>query len=208
MNRRTIRLFTDGLISLVIAGLCGMFISVSFGSWEYLLAFGLIPVIWMSLRYGSANGIINGALVGLVVGYYKIYVHPASELGNVNGVVYLIIAYVLAYALAGGLAGLFAKYTQKTLNNARYKSSYLNITTASLLANVVYYLVHYWLAPLVLNMPNAPGLFAWQMWMHIIIMFLVSAILLCTLAKSNKKLFIPRGTKFLSRRETSSLLND
>lgn len=200
MNRKTMRQLFDGIIVIALSSLLGIFLVFSIIPQQgHAVALGLLPIIWGALRYGTAFAALVGTIAGVIIGGFS---------HNWQNILAQIVSYVLAYALAGALAGLFAKYTQKTLNNARYKSTYLNIVTASLLTSLAYYLVHSFIAPYALGTLEVNPFMQGGFYLAIGLTALLAIIALIAMARSNKSLLIPKGTKYLTRKETSSLLND
>lgn len=198
MNKRSIRLVTDMVIAILLAvGLSFLTDLLSVNLIEGL-AFFLLPLVWFALRHGASAGVIGGAVAGLLIGLL--------EFGYVEWL--NIILYGIVPLLAVGLAGFFAKFAQKTLNNRRYSSTILNIFTASLLVTVGYYFLRYFLIPMGLDEVSPLALGGSEFWISLAITWLAIAIILTLMARSNSKLLIPPRTKYLSRRETSSLLND
>lgn len=193
MNKRTLRMMTEMTLAGIIAFVLAYFsqsLANQIGGFD--LALVLIPLVWLALRHGSASAILVAALIGLVDGLVKV---------GMSDFLVLIGQYV-APLLAVGLAGLFAKYSQKTLNNKRYSSTYLNIYTGTLLAVLVYFVIKQVLMPLALGEGIAFD------WLSALLAWLVIATLIALFARLNPDFLIPKRSKYLSRKETSSLLND
>lgn len=159
---------------------------------------GLIALIWFALRYGWSSGVLAGTLAGIIIGLF--------DYGFRDGVEKVILS-IIPY-LSIGLAGLFAKYTQKTLNNHRYSSTYLNIVTASLLTGLSFYLLRYLVLPMGLGIESELPVNELNFWLSWLITSVICAILMIILGRMNPAFLIPKRTRFLSRKETSSLLND
>ena len=122
MNKHTVRRLRDVLLAIVLS----LAISIAWlklGELPLHTALVVLPLIWVGLRHGGANAVVSGVVVGLITG---------AIAGHFGDIVSTALIDVLPYT-AAGLAGFFAKYTQKTLNNRRYSSTYLNMGTASLL---------------------------------------------------------------------------
>lgn len=199
MNKRTIRMVTDMVIAILLAvGLSFLTDLILPNLFIEELAIFLLPLVWCALRHGAAAGVISGAITGLLIGLL--------EFGYVEWL--NVILYSIIPVLTVGLAGFFAKYTQKTLNNRRYSSTYLNIFTASFLTTIGYYFLRYVLVPIGLNESSPLELRTSGFWLSMALTWLVTAAILALMARSNSKLLIPARTKYLSRHETSSLLND
>ncbi len=193
MNKRTLRLLIDSLISIGLSVIIFMIMSHTVKQYSYLIVgYALIPLIWMALRHGIAASIITSAVTGIILTYIQSEAqHVASWLVPFIGV---------------SVAGLFAKYTQKTLNNRRYSSTYLNITTASLLAILTTLLAKFVIIdPMLLGKDSVEWTsFGFQT----AISWLIASLILIILSKISASLIIPKRSKYLSRKETSSLLND
>lgn len=199
MNQRTRSLMLDCIIGVVVAILlvfAGQYFSdVFIGDYS---ALSLFPLIWLGLRFGSPTAIVVAAIAGSIIGFIQV--------GSSNWIV-LIVEYMLPLLFAG-LAGLFAKYTQKTLNNRRYSSTYLNIVTAVLLSTLAYMLIRFALAPLALGLASTLSITSMEFWISYAVQVFIMSVALIAIARTNSKLIIPKRTKYLSRKETSSLLND
>ncbi|MCW6659848.1 energy-coupled thiamine transporter ThiT [Aerococcaceae bacterium NML191292] len=191
MNARTIKLLQEMLLAIVVS--VGLEVGAHYLSLPYM-ALSLLPLIWLALRYSGATAVIAGAVAGLTGG---LILYGLAE------PLKLIVLAILP-VLVVGVAGFFAKYTQKTLNNRRLSSTYLNIVTATVLVAILYYAVRFGISPLALGMPATLVL----QWLGVLITIAVISIVLCVGAKLNAKLIIPKRSKYLSRKETSILLND
>lgn len=194
MNKRTQRLLLDWLIAVVLAIAIGYVVSFS----DYTRGLFLVSLIWLALRHGPYPTLLAGFVAG---GVLKFLISRPDYW--VDAVVYGSFPILFV-----ALAGLFARNTQRTLNNRRLSSTYLNITTASFLVSLVWHLLRFWLIPLVLDAPSPIGIQDVSFWVSAVLSALVSAGVLCLMAQSKASLIIPKRTKYLTRRETSSLLND
>ncbi|MCW6661812.1 energy-coupled thiamine transporter ThiT [Aerococcaceae bacterium NML201209] len=191
MNARTIKLLQEMLLAIVIS--VGLEVGAHYLSLPYM-ALSLLPLIWLALRYSGATAVIAGAVAGLTGG---LILYGLAE------PLKLIVLAILP-VLVVGVAGFFAKYTQKTLNNRRLSSTYLNIVTATVLVAKLYYAIRFGISPLALGMPSTLV----AQWLGVLVTIAVISIVLCVGAKLNAKLIIPKRSKYLSRKETSILLND
>lgn len=191
MNARTIKLLQEMLLAIVIS--VGLEVGAHYLSLPYM-ALSLLPLIWLALRYSGATAVIAGAVAGLTGG---LILYGLAE------PLKLIVLAILP-VLVVGVAGFFAKYTQKTLNNRRLSSTYLNIVTATVLVAILYYAVRFGISPLAVGMPATLV----AQWLGVLVTIVVISIVLCVGAKLNAKLIIPKRSKYLSRKETSILLND
>ncbi|MFL2128598.1 energy-coupled thiamine transporter ThiT [Ruoffia sp. FAM 26255] len=199
MNQRTRSMLLDSLYAIVlglILAVAAQYVS-SFIPGDYS-GLAMLPLIWLALRYGSPLAIISALLTGLIVGFTR------QEFTDWLSVL-LEKALLL---LSVGFAGLFAKYTQKTLNNRRYSSTYLNIFTGALLSTASYMFIKFWLTPLALDEISLLQINGWEFWLSLVVVWLIIGLVILIMARSNPKLIIPKRTKYLSRKETSSLLND
>lgn len=199
MNNRSKRLILDMVLAVSLSLALSFFSQTVLNELIiYHFALEIIPIIWLALRYGMASGILTGALSGLLIGLLGQGLQAWAD---------IILANVLALGIVG-FSGLFAKYTQKTLNNHRYSSTYLNIGTGSLLGSLLYYLVRFGLAPFVNGYESSLALNSGNFWISLILTAIIAMLVLIALARLNPAIIIPKRTRFLSRKETSSLLND
>lgn len=164
----------------------------------YLEAIGLLPLIWLTLRHGWASGIIGGALTGFFLGLFNYGLDQLAVLVVLGMIPFLMV----------GLAGIFSKYSQKTLNNKRYSSTYLNIGTASFLVSLTFTLLRTHILPKVVEAPVVFELTDLNLWFSILAFSLVFGLVLALFSRLKPAFLIPKRSKYLSRRETSSLLND
>ena len=191
MNKHTVRRLRDVLLAIVLS----LAISIAWlklGELPLHTALVVLPLIWVGLRHGGANAVVSGVVVGLITGAIA------------GDIVSTALIDVLPYT-AAGLAGFFAKYTQKTLNNRRYSSTYLNMGTASLLVVASFLAIKVgmlWLMqqeiPFTWGTAALAGLEAWAL----------AFVILVVLARTNVETIIPKRSRYLTRREVSRLLND
>lgn len=200
MNKRTIRLLIDGLIAtaLVVLWRASGFEWQSTEMLGVTLAIGLLPLIWLGLRHGSATAIVFAAIAGAI---NLVLSRPEWDWMTK-------ILTEVTPLLAAGIAGFFAKYTQKTLNNSRLSSTYLNIVTANLLVSLVYFAVRYVVMPMILPVVDALAINQLPLWGGWLATTVIAAVVLIVMARINQGLIIPKRSKYLSRKETSRLLND
>lgn len=161
------------------------FLAIQLG--DYLIVLALVPLVYIALRRGLLQGLFASLLTGLLI-----FLLNQGEGDTVAG----LVSHFGPYAFVG-VSGLFAKNTQRTLNNKRFPNAALNIVTASVLASLVYFL---WL--LIDN-----GALSTE-WIGFAITSAVVTVILLVAAKVSSKLFVPKDTPFLSRKEKSRLLND
>lgn len=199
MKKRSIRVGIDMLIAIALAVSTHQLLGLLLASFSgFVIPVVLIPLIWLGLRRGASTAILAAAIAGLINGLIDFHF---TEWVN-------IILYEILPLLSTGLAGLFAKYTQKTLNNRRLKSTYLNITTASILVTFVYFALKFVVVPMGTGDLTQLDIVGSGFWISVAIIAALSAVVLCSLAKAMPKWIIPARSKYLSRKETSSLLND
>lgn len=201
MNKRTTNLLLTIVLAVVLTVIAEMFVlslPISGEVVRFMLA--PWPIIYISLRYGPATGIVTGALSGMIYGVTNYRLTDWM----------IIILFTMLPLLMGGLAGLFAKNTQKTLNNRRYRSTYLNIWTGSFIVYLAYTLSKYLMIPMLMQIPNVntANLGNWAFWVSILVSWAIGALVVSFIARSNPNFIIPKRSRYLSRRETSSLLND
>lgn len=199
MNKRTIRVIIDMLIAIVISVSAHQLLGLILSAFEgFHVTFILIPLIWLALRHGASTAILAAVITGLINGLIEFHY---TEWIN-------IILYEILPLLASGLAGFFAKYTQKTLNNRRLTSTFLNISTASLLVTLAYLTLKFFIVPMGTGDLTELDILGSEFWISFIIMTVLTAGILSVIAKVMPRWIIPARSKYLSRKETSSLLND
>ncbi|UUX34074.1 energy-coupled thiamine transporter ThiT [Fundicoccus culcitae] len=207
MNRRTRQLLTDALIAIVLSTV----LTIIFHVYGYNLSlvtlhleWSIIPIIWFAFRQGPAATVMVGLIQGLISG---LIIWNTTTVEGVSLFMFLALYQVLPY-ISLAVAGLFAKYTQKTLNNRRLSSTYLNIVTGSILAVLAFYLLCYGIIPYAFGEMSEFTVLTSRFWISVGIISLVTIIILCMLARWKPQAIIPKRSQYLSRKETSSLLND
>lgn len=165
----------------------------------YPIAVTVLPLICLGLRYGWALPTVIGILSGLL----SLFISQETTVPITSQLLYFVTPYICS-----GIAGLFAKYTQKTLNNGQYSSMRLNVITGSLLTVTGYTL----LSNLPLSIMNeyypTVSFFDGGLWFGIIVTTFVAGGIISVLAQRYPSLLIPKRSRYLSRKETSKLLND
>ena len=199
MNKRLLLQIREGLLAIALTGLLFYF----YGRMEsslmpYYWAVFLWPLLWFALRQGAAAAGIYGGIAGLVCGMLTF---PISDWLSV--IVFAMIPFISVFVM-----GFFAKYTQKTLNNRRYSSTSLNIITGALLTNVLFYLLRFYIGPLAMGQESPLNITTGSFWVSSLVMTVVVSLLFITIAKLKSSFLIPKRSKYLSRKETSALLND
>lgn len=191
MNARTRRLLLEMLLAIVVS--VGLECAIHYMTLPYL-AFTLLPLIWLALRHGSPTAVVAATFSGVMSGVITM---------GTNDIFQFILIGILPL-LSVGIAGFFAKYTQKTLNNRRLSSTYLNIVTATILVVLLSYAIRFVLSPLALNQPIE----LMSNWLGLVLTIVMISGILCIIAKTKPESIIPKRSKYLSRKETSILLND
>lgn len=199
MNQRTRTLLLECLMALALSIILAL---VSQYTANFIIgnysALSLLPLIWLALRYGAPTAIVTATVTGLIIGIVQV---------GFSSWLTVVVEFILPLLFVG-LAGFFAKYTQKTLNNRRYSSTYLNIVTATLLSTLAYMVIRFYLAPMALGEISGLQIIGSEFWISYVVQVVIISVILIMIARTNSKLIIPKRTKYLSRKETSSLLND
>lgn len=199
MNKRLLLQIREGLLAIALTGLIFYFYSRMESSlMPYYWAVFLWPLLWFALRHGAAAAGIYGGIAGLVCGMISI---PISDWLSV--IVFAMIPFISVLVM-----GFFAKYTQKTLNNRRYSSTSLNIITGALLSIVLFYFLRFYIGPLAMGQESPLNIMTGSFWISSLVMTVVVSLLFITIAKLKPSFLIPKRSKYLSRKETSALLND
>lgn len=199
MNKRLWRLMLDLALALILCFGGHLLTNYAINSMGGIIPhIGLVALVWFALRYGWASGVLAGALAGIIIGVFDYGIRDWWD---------VVLLSIIPH-LSVGLAGLFAKYTQKTLNNHRYSSTYLNIVTASLMTSLSFYLLRYLAIPLALGNKSELPVNELNFWLSWLTTSALCAVLLIIAGRMNHAFLIPKRTRFLSRKETSSLLND
>ena len=197
MNSKAVKILLEVLGAVVVS------VALSYIPQESLPFFvdlAILPLIFVSLRQGLIWGTIASVLFGLL----HVFLHP-------TGAGFLVVSLhdsFMAYGFVG-LSGFFARNTV----NARTSSTTLNVVTASLIATIVSYGFHVIAtgigAPTVFSAEKvslAQGIF--EFGTNFLVTLAVTLLIFVTLIYVKRDVYIPKGTRFLSRREQSHLLND
>ncbi|MGO4936608.1 energy-coupled thiamine transporter ThiT [Fundicoccus sp. Sow4_H7] len=207
MNRRSRQLIIDAMIAIILSTIL-TFVTYSLGYHLSLMMlffeWGIIPIIWFSFRQGPVAAVLIAAIQGLISGLIIWY---TDGFEHASLFMFLILGQVLPY-ISLSVAGFFAKYTQKTLNNRRYSSTYLNIVTGTTLAVLAYYFIRFVLIPWVFRYASELNVLDGGFWLSAVIIAALTFVVLCLMARLKAQTIIPKRSKYLSRKETSSLLND
>jgi len=170
---------------------------------EYAIALAVLPLVFFSLRRGLLLGLVAGMLTGIV----HFFVNAAG-----SDMLLDIVTYAAPFLFVG-VSGFFAKFTQRTLNNKRFSNAALNIVTASFFGTLIYFVWTLVAAVFFYEeaTPESTSLFNdsfMQNGASFLITFVIVFVVLLIVAKVAPKFFIPRDSRFLSRKEKSKLLND
>lgn len=198
MNQRSKSLLIDCGIALILTILIGSMMKLVIEQLGMYIGLTMLPVLWLSLRYGYELGSVVALIASIILGILSY---------GFSDIMLMVLYYIIPITLSAG-GGLFARNTHKTLNNRRYSSTYLNISTASLLASLVYYLVLFWIGPLIAKQSSLLPINAMDFWISLIVTAAINALILCLMARFVPKTIIPKRSPYLSRKETSALLND
>ncbi|KAA9300787.1 MULTISPECIES: energy-coupled thiamine transporter ThiT [Aerococcus] len=186
----------EGFLLALLAGLLQLVFPAELGETGLSLEMGLVLILFYAFRRGPLPACLAGALVGLI----QLYQVPDALTNWPHS-----LALVLASA-AVGLAGLFARNLQRTLHNRRMSSVYLNLVTGSFIGVLCYFICRFIDQALVQGAALAEA-FRSNGLSFLLNLGIALAILVVTLNVS-AKYFIPRYTKYISRKERSRLLND
>lgn len=198
MNKRTQQLLLDLLLAAVLATVLGWLSQQLFDPGQFTLALKFMPLVWVGIRHGGATAVVASVIASL--GLWLV-ISPVSD----NPLLNFLLATVPL--LATGITEFFARNTQKTLNNRRYSSTYLNIWTASLLGLGIGFLLEAALSVVLLDQEWQQVL-AMNHWTNLLLSVLLTGIILTGIARYFPHWIIPKRSKYLSRIETSSLFND
>lgn len=189
-----------GWVEVIVAAVLALllsFITLSVG--DYRIVLTVLPLVFISLRRGLLQGLFAGALTGIII--YILNYNSEDMLQNVV-LHFGPVAFV-------GISGFFAKFTQRTLNNKRFPNAALNIVTGSFFGTLLYFVWNF-IGSVSFDPAgvNDTGYYLRIDGVSWLLTFAVTAIVLLILAKVAPKSYIPKDTRFLSRKEKSKLLND
>lgn len=201
MSSKAVKIIIEVLLAVLAATLLSY---IPESGWSVMIDFALIPLMLVALRQGTIWGLIASLLFGVV----HWFIHPS---GNGSLMVSLFDSLV-AYGFVG-IAGLFARNTVRTAFNARISSTVLNITTATIIVSFVNFMFH-----AIASTIGAPTFYETDQialvtslttnWPHLLATLVVTVIVLVALVYMKRSVYVPKGTRFLSRKEQSHLLND
>lgn len=193
MNARQVILFREMLMA-ILSGSLLLVVGQAIPYVSEPLYLPLLPFILLALRHSVSTAVVAVGVAGMKF----IGVKQSFQLET--------IVETLLPLMSVGIAGFFAKYTQKTLNNRRLSSTFLNIGTAVLLVLVAYNLLH--IATQIAFQSVMPSVSLMNLVVELLIGWAVQTGILCVAAKWLPKVIIPPRSRYLSRKETTSLLND
>lgn len=191
----------EALVTIAIS--CGLlFLPLSYQSMGIDVA--ILPLIIFALRRGVIPSVMTNLVFGVVA--FLIQYPVAGSVGS--NLVDTVVAYLMVT-----LASLFARNTVRTAFNVRLSSTRLNIVTASLFAVLASQVMHLFAmtmaSPTVLNESLVSFSEGFQgIWLIMLLLWIGIAVLLVILLQVKREIFVPKNTRFLSRREKSHLLND
>lgn len=201
MSSKAVKIMLEVLLAVGVA------IGLSFipqGNWSIHIDLVLIPLVFVALR----QGLIWGMGASLLAGGIHLLITPLAA----SSMVAAIFDSLLAYGIVG-VTGLFARNTVRTAFNARISSTVLNLVTASVFASLFSFVFHSIASTL-----GAPTFYQQQVvgiensfataWPYFLATVFLLSVLLVALLYAKRSLFIPKGTRYLSRKERSHLLND
>ncbi len=201
MNSKLIKGSMEALVVVAIS--CGLlFLPVTYQGFRVDIA--ILPLIVFALRRGVLPSIITNIVFGLVSFFLQYQTVDAMSANFVD----TVGAYVMVT-----LAALFARNTVRTAFNVRLTSTRLNIVTASLFAVLASQTMHIFAMTMasqtLLNESVVSFSQAFQgMWFIMLGLWMAISVLLVILLQIKREIFVPKNTRFLSRREKSHLLND
>ena len=201
MNSKAVKILLEVLGAVVVSAVLSF---IPQDALPFFVDLAIIPLIFVALR----RGLVWGSIASVLFGVIQMLLHP-------SGSGYFMVPFhdsVMAYGFVG-VAGFFARNTVRTAFNARTSSTTLNVVTASIIATFVSYGFH-----AIGTAIGAPSLFSsdkvalaqgfFGFGMNFVVTLVVTLVLLVTPIYVKRSLYIPKGTRFLSRREQSHLLND
>jgi len=195
MNSKAVKILLEVLGAVVVSAVLSF---IPQEALPFVVDLAIIPLIFVALR----RGLVWGSIASVLFGVIHMFIHP-------SGAGYFMVPFhdsVMAYGFVG-VAGFFARNTVRTAFNARTSSTTLNVVTASLIATFV--------SGTAIGAPSlfsadkvalAQGFFGFGM--SFVVTLVVTLVFLVTPIYVKRSLYIPKGTRFLSRREQSHLLND
>lgn len=194
-NRMVI--FVEGIFMSLLALMTQLIFFRPFGELRAILIVGFVFVIWYAFRRGVLAGSLSGLFTGVLIGLGTPWLLDKP----IEWTVVMILA---VEGLTMGIAGGFARNLQRTLNNRRMFSVYLNLITGTILAMIADFVVAFLGDQFLVGRADAftrAGI-RFSISTPIILVILIVGLFV------RKQWFIPKNTTYLSRHERSHLLND
>ena len=201
MNSKAVKILLEVLGAVVVSAILSF---IPQEALPFVVDLAIIPLIFVALRRGLVWGCIASVLFGVI----HMFLHP-------SGAGYFMVPFhdsVMGYGFVG-VAGFFARNTVRTAFNARTSSTTLKRCNSKHYRNFCQSTVSMrWYshrAPSLFSAEKvalAQGFFGFGM--NFVVTLVVTLVLLVTPIYVKRSLYIPKGTRFLSRREQSHLLND
>lgn len=200
MNKRARKMLVEGLIvGIFIVILHLLQVERETFYLGYPVAVTVLPLIVLGLRYGWAFPTV----VGIISGALSMLFSQETGVPVTSQLLYFVTPYICS-----GVAGLFAKYAQKTLNNGQYSSMRLNVITGSLLTVTGYTLLSNLPISIIARYYPTVSFLDGGLWLGIMVTTFIAGGLISVLAQRKPSILIPKRSRYLSRKETSRLLND
>ena len=201
MGSKAVKIMLEVLLAIAVAS--GLSYIPAIGG-NVVIDFAIIPLILLSLRHGGIWGAIASILFGLLHGV----LHPSG-----TGYIVVTFNYYVIWYWFLSFEGLFSRKKVRKAFKYSISSTVLNVVTASIIATFVSYSFH-----AIATAIGAPTLFATEkvalasgflgFSVNFIATLVVTLVVLVTLIYVKRDIYIPKGTRYLSRKEKSHLLND
>ena len=200
MGSNSLRGWIEVIVFAALATVLSFF-PISIG--DYSLVLSIVPLVFISLRRGLLQGLFSSGLAGIL---FLVFKEGSADLSDNIIMQFAPLAFI-------GVTGLFAKFTQRTLNNKRYTNAAVNIITGSFFGTLLYFIWMligsiFFVGDVPANESSAFSYYFEIYGISFLISLVATALVLLLLARWMPKVFIPRDTRFLSRKEKSRLLND
>ena len=193
MNAKLLKVVFEGI---VMSALSVALTFLSRATIDGQLNLALLPLLLFAFRQGTVFAVGAGVLTGIIHWLF---------FGMTMDVSVALLLYFLPYVLVG-IAGFFARNVVRTAFNRRLGATTLNLVTGTLLVGVGSWL----LQSLALSLSQKT---AWMTalsttWVYSLGWTVALALFFSVLVRVVPDLYVPKKTRFLSRREQSHLLND
>lgn len=195
MNSKVTKIAVEGM-GIVALALCFSYASTYI---PVKVDIALLPLLFFAFRQGVIPSVVVNAL--FAVGNALIFSHTGD----------IVVDNLVAYE-AVLLAALFARNTVRTAFNARVSSTTLNIVTGTVASVTVSWAVHsvssilndtsfLFTTKQELGVAFTQSLSVYGTTLCVLLLILVGMVYI------NRMVYVPKGTRFLTRKETSHLLN-